>query len=88
MSLVSFGIRKLRTVLIKGDTRWRFSLIQNLEDLERSFTDLENDDQVALACFNDDQPDDGPEGVSERFGEWMQERWGHVHAPWEKKIER
>lgn len=39
---------------------------------------------MVMACVNDDQPDNGPSGISEKFSEWMWERWRDVDATWER----
>ena len=71
-----------------GSTNWRFNLIQNTAELSTAVASLGRDTNVKLACINDDQPDDSPEGVQEVFKSWMNEMWGWVDAKWERRTEK
>lgn len=88
VSLRQWCIKLLsRYAYVVGNTEWEFELIQNLNDLETAIAKVESPKgtPVSLVCFNDDQPDNAPDGVQERFGEWMEERWRDVDAKWEKE---
>lgn len=88
VSLRQWCIKLLsRYAYVLGGTEWEFELIQNLEDLEKAIAkvDTPQGEPAALVCFNDDQPDDAPDGVRERFGGWMEGKWSHVDAKWEKE---
>jgi 3-O-alpha-D-mannopyranosyl-alpha-D-mannopyranose xylosylphosphotransferase len=70
-----------------GSTAWQFDLIQNMDDLEKTIREIDDPygERAALACLNDDQPDDADDAVRVRYAQWMEEKWGDVDAQWEKK---
>jgi hypothetical protein len=67
-----------------GETPTHFTQVHNSLQLNSVIKQLDKDENIALVCINDDQPDKSSIGVGSAFSKWMEGRWGGVNASWEK----
>ncbi len=61
-------------------------MIHNQVQLATTLVALNRAPEISLICLNDDQPDMGSPGLSQRFETWMKKTWGGKNQwiDWEK----
>ena len=86
ISLRSYAIKLLsRYAYVIGETPTSFVQVHNIKNLQAAIQKFDKHRGIAMACINDDQPDDGHGETAALFTNWLLDRWGGVDAPWEEE---
>ncbi|AGV14656.1 hypothetical protein, variant [Cryptococcus neoformans var. grubii H99] len=87
VSLRAWCIKLLsRYNYVYGSTPSRFTPVHSLYQLSSTLESVDNTPEVAMLCVNDDQADSGSDKSRQKFGAWMERRWGGVieGVDWER----
>lgn len=60
-------------------------MTHNGGEMEKVLKDIDAHEDVAMACINDDQPDNSDGSAGKKLGGWMEGRFGDWEAGWEKE---